>query len=147
MTHSVIHSLIEAHFQTLLDANIPAWLSLWDENGVFEFPYAPAGYPKQLVGIRAITDYMSGFPDKILIKRFDKREFFERSGGEEAVIEFTCDGEVLATKRPYRQHYISILKSKNGKLALYRDFWNPLIAIDAFGGADDFKDDFVNKAS
>jgi ketosteroid isomerase-like protein len=55
------------------------------------------------------------------------------------VVEFTCDGTVIETGRPYNQHYVALLTfDANGKILVYRDFWNPLVAIEAFGGAHTF---------
>jgi ketosteroid isomerase-like protein len=46
----------------LLDKNIPAWVDLWDDDGVCEFPFAPEGWPRRLEGKAAVGDYMHGYP-------------------------------------------------------------------------------------
>lgn len=139
---SLIKQIVDEHLASLLRADIDAWVNLWHEEGVFEFPYSPPGYPELVKGKQAIADYMAGFPEKINIERFDVVELHENAAGDAGVLEFTCISTVLATVRPYNQHYVSILKTKDGKLSLYRDFWNPLVAIEAFGSTEAFKDAF-----
>lgn len=135
-------SLLDIQLKSLLAGDVEGWLSVWHPEGVFEFPFAPDGYNKKLEGIEAISEYMAGFPDKINITKFTKHEVFERADGTEAAIEFTCEGVVVQTGRKYHQHYFSVIKTKGGKITLYRDFWNPLVAMKAFGGVDEFTTNF-----
>lgn len=34
----------------MLEKDMKSWMELWDENAVFEFPYAPEGSPKRIEG-------------------------------------------------------------------------------------------------
>lgn len=142
MSNQSAVALLEKQMSALLKGDIDGWLSVWHADGVFEFPFAPDGYNKQLRGIVAISEYMAGFPEKIKISKFNFHEIFERANETEAAIEFSCEGSVVATGMPYQQHYFSLIKTKQGKISLYRDFWNPLIAVQAFGSADDFVNNF-----
>ncbi|NNM62628.1 MAG: hypothetical protein HKM03_10700, partial [Steroidobacteraceae bacterium] len=57
---------------------------------------------------------------------------------QQAVVEFACEGTALETGRSYNQQYVALLTfDTNGKILVYRDFWNPLVAIEAFGGAQE----------
>ena len=53
-----------------------------------------------------------------------------------AVVELKIQGRALATNRPYNQSYVVFFELKNSKLWRYREYWNPLISIDAFGGRE-----------
>jgi hypothetical protein len=117
----------------LIAGDIRAWVKLWDENGVFEFPYTPPGFPRRLEGRAAIADYISGFPDLVRLKSFEVIECYADPTGREGCVEFMCEAEALPTGKPYNQHYISLIKTKNKKVTLYRDFWNPLVVLEAFG--------------
>lgn len=48
--------------QLLLDKDIDGWVALCDEHAVFEFPFAPDGYPKRLAGLPAVAAYMRTIP-------------------------------------------------------------------------------------
>ena len=45
------------------------WIQLWDQDAVFEHPYAPPVFPKKIEGKSAIYDYIKDFPEKIDIVR------------------------------------------------------------------------------
>lgn len=126
---SNIQKLFRQHAELLLEEKFEEWLDLWDENGVFEHPYSPEGFPKRLVGKAAIAEYMQGIPNHIRITSHEIIDFYESPNGEEGVIEFTAKGDVVGSELKYEQHYISLIKSKNGKITLYRDFWNPLVTM------------------
>ncbi|TQV78725.1 nuclear transport factor 2 family protein [Exilibacterium tricleocarpae] len=143
MANSLIKQIVDEQLASLLRADVDAWVDWWHKDGVFEFPFAPPGYPKVVKGKAAIADYMAGLPEKIHLERFDIVELHENRAGDGGVVEFTCTGTVVSTGRPYNQHYVAILKTKEGKLSLYRDFWNPLVAIEAFGSAGAFEDAFA----
>ena len=143
MADSLIKQIVDEQLTSLLRADVDAWVDCWHEDGVFEFPFAPPGYPNVVNGKAAIADYMAGLPEKIRIERFDIVELHENRAGDGGVLEFTGTGTVVSTGLPYNQHYVAILKTKGGKLILYRDFWNPLVAIEAFGSADAFEEAFA----
>lgn len=142
MSKSLLEQIVDEQLASLLKGDVGAWLACWHEEGVLEFPFSPPGYPRLVEGKQAIADYMSGFPDKIQIDRFDVVELHENAMGDVGVVEFTCTGAVVATGRHYNQHYVAILKTRDGKLSLYKDFWNPLVAIEAFGSTEAFEDAF-----
>jgi len=131
-------SLVEKQLDALRTGDIPAWLETWHDEGVIEFPFAPPGYNKRVEGKAAISEYMSGFPSKIKLDRLEVVSQLESVDGNQGFFEFTCKGTVVSTGKPYDQHYVCMLQLKDGKVVLYRDFWNPLVAIEAFGGADAF---------
>lgn len=132
-----ISIFVDSHLRHLLARDVASWVDLWADDGVFEFPFAPAGYTKRLEGKLAVADYMAGFPDKVRIDRFDVIGLVQNAAGTEGYFEFTCNGAIVQTGLPYNQHYVSFLRvNSEGKLLLYRDFWNPLVVIEAFGGAE-----------
>ncbi|MFF4548336.1 nuclear transport factor 2 family protein [Streptomyces sp. NPDC001435] len=57
----------------LLDKDIPAWVGLWAEHGVMEFPFAPPSRPQRLEGRQAVAAYMRDYPDHIDLHDFPAR--------------------------------------------------------------------------
>jgi ketosteroid isomerase-like protein len=37
---------------------------------------------------------------------------------------------VKATGAPYEMSYVVVLKTIDGQMALYRDYWNPLVVLE-----------------
>lgn len=106
---------------------------LFTEDIVFEFPYAPEGFPRRLDGLTALKGHLARL-DPIL----ELREFTLHTAhvSENAVVfEFSCKGEGIATGLPYDQDYVSVVTLREGRISHYRDYWNPLVVLSALGGA------------
>ncbi len=43
---------------------------------------------------------------------------------------------MLTTGKPYHQRYISVVQMKDGKIFRFRDYWNPLIVLEAMKEAE-----------
>lgn len=112
--------------QALLDKDIPAWVGLWDENGIFEFPFAPEGWPKRLEGKAAVAEYMRDYPDRIDLHDFPYVEIHQTTAPETIVVEMRGVGRLVDTDSPFDMSYIAVVTVKNGLIAHYRDYWNPL---------------------
>ncbi|MER7659996.1 MULTISPECIES: nuclear transport factor 2 family protein [unclassified Streptomyces] len=114
----------------LLDKDIPAWVDLWDEAGVFEFPFAPDGRPKRLEGKAAVADYMRGYPDHIDLHDFPYVEIHRTLTPETIVVEMRGVGRLVETGSPFDMSYIAVVTVQNGLITRYRDYWNPLALQD-----------------
>jgi ketosteroid isomerase-like protein len=119
--------------ESVLTHDAARFAELFDEQAVFEYPFAPAGYPQKLEGKETIREYIEKFPDLIRISRFSEPEIHEAANSNVIVIEFTCEGVITATGKPYNQSYISVIHTKNGKITRYKDYWNPLVVLDSVG--------------
>jgi len=58
------------------------------------------------------------------------------------VVELSFKGRALANGAPYNQSIVIFFETKDGKLQHYREYWNPLITIDAIGGRDKWAEGF-----
>ncbi|GHC59825.1 nuclear transport factor 2 family protein [Streptomyces cinnamoneus] len=114
----------------LLEKDIPAWIDLWDENGIFEFPFAPEGWPKRLEGKAAVAEYMRGYPDRIDLHDFPHVEIHQTTAPETIVVEMRGVGRLVGTGSPFDMSYIAVVTVKNGLITRYRDYWNPLAVQD-----------------
>ncbi len=133
------HLLIfEAFLQALLDADVDRWVELWDEDALFEIPYAPDGYPKNVRGKQEIAKYIANFPEEIRYKEFKNIEiFFVKNKPNVMVVDFSADTVLLKNNLVYTPRYVSLIWFSDDKISEYRDFWDPLQAQDAFGGLED----------
>ncbi|WP_327685750.1 nuclear transport factor 2 family protein [Streptomyces sp. NBC_00467] len=114
----------------LLDKDIPAWVDLWDEVGVLEFPFAPDDWPKRLEGKAAVAGYMRGYPDHIDLHDFPYVEIHRTVAPETIVVEMRGVGRLVKTGGPFDMSYIAVVTVENGLITQYRDYWNPLALQD-----------------
>ncbi|MFJ8532146.1 nuclear transport factor 2 family protein [Streptomyces sp. NPDC093591] len=119
----------------LLDKDIPAWVDLWDEDGVFEFPFAPEGWPRRLEGKTAVSDYMRDYPNHIDLHDFPDLKIHQTDDAETIVVEMRGVGRLVHSGAPFDMTYIAVVSVVDGRITRYRDYWNPL-AVPQDGAAD-----------
>jgi ketosteroid isomerase-like protein len=116
------------------------WIDLWADDGVLEFPFAPAGRRSRYVGKADILAYMKAVAVRMAGRiRSEGLDYFHVHAMRDPAttcLEMGVRGRILETGAPYLQKYISILEMKGGKLVLYREYWNPLVSMDANGGRE-----------
>ncbi|GHB64540.1 hypothetical protein GCM10010306_067580 [Streptomyces umbrinus] len=110
----------------LLDKNIPAWVDLWAEKGVMEFPFAPPGWPGRLEGKEAIAAYMRHYPDHIDLHDIRDVRIHQTTETDVIVVEMRGVGRVVETGGPFDMTYIAVVTFQDGLISSYRDYWNPL---------------------
>ncbi|MDF5922088.1 nuclear transport factor 2 family protein [Pseudomonas aeruginosa] len=127
----LVHSL-----RLLENGDARGWCDLFHPEGVLEFPLRPAGLEDPLRGPRnhlGAHAPVSRAPDRALHRRAvlrDRRTPTWPSANSMATAWPPFPGGKLA------QDYISVLRTRDGQILLYRDFWNPLRHLEALGGVE-----------
>lgn len=101
---------------------------------VFEFPYAPDGLPRRLDGRAALEAHLARLGP--LLGFGLMRLGSVHADGDIVIFEFSCRGTGTRTGAPYHQDYISVVTLRDGRIAAYRDYWNPLAVLTALGGPE-----------
>lgn len=114
----------------LLDKDIPAWVGLWAEDGLMEFPFAPDGWPRRLEGKEAIAAYMRPYPDHIDLHDFPDLRIHQTTDPETIVVEMRGVGRLVQTDSPFDMTYIAVVTVQDGLITSYRDYWNPLAVLE-----------------
>ena len=109
-------------------------LNLFAEDVAFEFPYAPDGFPKGFDGRDRLAAHLARLGPLLVFDRFDLEA--SHIAGDTAVLEFTCKGRGVDTGIAYDQTYISVVTLRGGRIARYKDYWNPLVVLAALGGIE-----------
>ncbi|MCQ9129222.1 nuclear transport factor 2 family protein [Streptomyces hilarionis] len=112
----------------LLNKDVTAWVALWAEDAVMEFPFAPEGRPRRLEGREAIAAYMRPYPDHIDLHDFPDLLIHETTDPQTIVAEMRGVGRVVRTGGTFDMTYIAVVSVRNGRITSYRDYWNPLAA-------------------
>jgi len=109
-----------------------AYAGLWTEDAVHEYPYAPAPYSKKLEGRETITAYIANVTQSATNWSFTNFAFSATSDPDIVFVEFEGSALVTATGKRYQQIYVGRITLREGKIANYREFWNPGWILDAF---------------
>ncbi|MFD6194154.1 nuclear transport factor 2 family protein [Streptomyces sp. NPDC060275] len=114
----------------LLDKDIDAWVGLWAEDGLMEFPFAPDGRPRRLEGREAVAAYMRHYPDHIDLHDFPELRIHETTDACTVVVEMRGVGRLVRTDAPFDMTYIAVVTVEDGRFTSYRDYWNPLVLLE-----------------
>jgi hypothetical protein len=109
------------------------WLELWDKDGVQDMPYSPPGFPKRLEGKAAIAKHYSALPTNVGRMVFPDLVIYPMVDPNTLYAEYRGEIEVLATGKPYNNIYAGLFKFRNGKILLYREYYNPMVFTEAWG--------------
>lgn len=115
-------------------ASADDFLDLFAEDVVFEFPYAPPGFPKRLDGRGTLAAHLARFGPLLDFGELELKSIYPSR--DAVVFEFSCAGRGTNTGVAYDQNYISVVTLREGRIARYQDYWNPLIVLAALGGSE-----------
>ncbi|WP_437674509.1 nuclear transport factor 2 family protein [Sorangium sp. So ce131] len=132
--------------ERLVNKDTAGWVSMFAEDGAMEFPFAPPGYPERLEGRAAIAEYMRGYPDIVDLASFHVEAFHQTVNPDVVIVEFSTSGRAIPTNRPYTMRYVGVITMRGGEIVNYRDYWNPLVAAAALGGAEAMVSAFAQEA-
>jgi uncharacterized protein len=109
--------------------------AFWGESPTLEIPYAPPPWPTKISGREPVLEYMGGVHTVLRGWHMGIDTLYDVGDGT-VIAEMHGEGEVVATGKPYAQHYIAVLKVEDGKIALWREYSNPLPVFEAFGNSE-----------
>ena len=128
---TIAAELLERHFQTLVKDNAQ-WQTLIADDIVWELVYAPAiGHPARLSGREAVVHHVTWFLGAIENFRFFDLKVFPFADPEGAVGEVKAEGLIKPTGRIYQQEYVLFLRTRGGKIAFLREYFDPVRAAKA----------------
>jgi uncharacterized protein len=115
----------------LAEADFAAWPSLVADDVRMRFPFAPAGIPDSC-DVRAacqaaIRTFFAG------IASFAWQDLQLYPAADRTLVFATARSQViLRTGKRYQNEYCFMMRFHDGKLSEYREYFNPLPAIEAF---------------
>jgi ketosteroid isomerase-like protein len=132
--------LLDAHLE-LIRTDISRWIELFAEDAVVEFPYAKSlgGMHERLEGREAIRQYFAETPKHFKGLVFSKVRRYLTTDPEVAIAEAHGSATIAMTGRTYEQDYVMVLKARDGKISLYREYWDPIPGLKAFGGEENLQ--------
>jgi ketosteroid isomerase-like protein len=118
------------------DYDMETQVALFAEDGVLEWPFAPAGMPRRIEGRETIRRVLGAAGDRARqagrrIAGYRAVVVRETTDPEVIVAEFDLHGEVRATGDAYRLSFIQVLRVRNGQIVSMRDYFNPQAMTEA----------------
>lgn len=137
MTESIqsFSSMLRQALGDKITADAGTFAEMMAEDGVMEFPYAPAGLPTCLKGRAAIANHLEEAGKMIAFNRMGEPAVHPSTDPDIVVLEFEGCGRGVATGEPYDQRYILVIRTPGGRVTHYRDYWNPLAVLRVAKGA------------
>lgn len=117
------------HFETLGFDEIE---QIVHEDAVFEFPFSAQG--ARLEGKAAIMAYLrTAMASFVRRMRFDVARQHACADPDWAIAEYRSEAETVAGGR-YANRYVGMVHAKDGRILLFREYFNPMAVIAAIGG-------------
>lgn len=115
------------NYLRLLGTDPQAWLALFHEDATMEFPFsAKLGLPTEFGGKTAIGAHIERMVAAMHDLRISQVQIYPAADPDMAFAEFHADCLVGPDMHPYSQDYIVYLQLKDGKIARYREYWDPI---------------------
>lgn len=133
---SSFSDMLKLGLGSLVDQDADGFLSMMAEGAVMEFPFAPAGFPRQVRGRADLAAYLGRFGELLEISTISAPQVHRTADPEVVILQFSATGRGVKTGTPYNQAYISVITARNGHIVRYQDYWNPLVVTETLGGAD-----------
>lgn len=140
------------NLRLLGENDLDAWIDLWDEDGVYELPFAPAGTPQRVQGKAKVREYMrmvlsamAPVPGELPRWNFWDITIYDTQDPRTVIAEYKGRSQIAASERTYTQTYIARCSTGlDGKILLYREHWNPLNFIDGLGSLENAQRAFAD---
>lgn len=102
---------------------------LYADDAVHEWPFPIPGAPRRLSGIeqiRAWREQATGGRRRFVFDRYENVVVHDTTDPEVLIAEYDIHGHVTATNRPFVFSYILVLRVRDGRIVLLRDYLDPL---------------------
>ena len=122
----------------LEDKDMDRFAQLWAEDAVQDMPFSPQGFPKRVEGKNALLEHYAAWPEISGRANFtDNLVFYPMQDATMVFAEWRGDVEIIPTGRQYKQRYGGLFQVVDGKIELFREYYDPIVFRDAFGLEED----------
>jgi uncharacterized protein len=128
-----MRDVVERYFAIMNELDLDALDDLFADDVVFRLPFAPEPVPQLTEGKAAVLEVYSGFPNLVSPLGFHDIEIRPLAAEGEFVAEYRSDSTMLPTGAPYRNRYIGLFTVRDGKLAEFAEYFDPVVFLEALG--------------
>ena len=127
--------LLQEQLGDRLAPGATAFPDFFTEDGVLECPLAPDWVMVQTTGRANIAAYLRKIKGTLGTDAPTLLAAYHGAADPAVtVLEFEATARNERTGASYPQRYVALVKLREGRIALYREYWNPLPVLQAFGG-------------
>jgi ketosteroid isomerase-like protein len=109
------------------------FFDLLAEDVVFDYVISVPGYPRRVEGRRAVAELYRGYASNIVLRSADELAVYQDREASVFVLDYAVHGQAVQTGRSYDNHFVSVITIKEGKVARWRDYLDPVAVFDAIG--------------
>ena len=118
----------------LEEKDMEKFASVWAEDALQDMPYVPEGFPKRVNGKdNLIAHYAAWFENSGDADFTSQLVFYPMQNPKMVFAEFKGNADIIPTGRKYDQHYGGLFHVENGKIKLFREYFDPESFKYAFG--------------
>jgi ketosteroid isomerase-like protein len=114
-----------------VDPAAESFVEMMAEDFVMEFPFARPGMQTRIEGRTAVLTYLMTVGQGISIDSVSNVVVHDTTDPDVVIVEFDGHGRSLKTDEPYEQRYISVIRTCDGRIVHYKDYWNPIQGLKA----------------
>jgi ketosteroid isomerase-like protein len=114
-----------------VDPAATSFVEMMSDDFVMEFPYARPGMPTRVEGRAAVLAHLVKVGGDVSVDSATNLVVHETTDPEVVILEFDGHGRSVKTGEPYEQRYISVIRTRGGKIAHFKDYWNPIQGLKA----------------
>ena len=119
---------------SLEDKDMDKFASVWAEDAVQDMPYSPEGFPKRVEGKENLLEHYAPWSEISGKANFtDELVFYPMQDSTMVFAEWKGNVDILPTKRHYKQRYGGLFHVVDGKIELFREYYDPIVFKYAFG--------------
>lgn len=124
-------TMLREALSDLLDPGAATFLEMLSDDAVLEFPYTPPGAPRLLEGRVAVAEYVSKLGNFVTIESMSVPIVHRTTRAGVVILEFEGVAVGIRSGKSHNQTYISVITLRDGHIIHYRDYWNPLVTLEA----------------
>lgn len=103
------------------------------EDVASEFVISVPGYPRRVVGRRAVAELYRGYRNTMVLRSADDLVVHRDHEASVLVLEYAVHGQAVQTGRTYDNHFVSVITIKDRKVTYWRDYLDPVAIFNAIG--------------
>lgn len=116
-------------------------VALYAEDATVEYPYAESLGSNAKLNMREYFNHLKGGLAQMPDIKFSDARVYQTVLPNAFWAEVRGETTIPKTGKLYRQDYVMYFEMTDGKFSFYREYWNAVPVMEAFGG-DSFKETF-----
>ncbi len=107
----------------------------WAPDVVIEAPFAPPGQPRRYEGAAEFAEATRGAREALPVRfeTFRYTAVHQTTDPEVTVLEYELGGTVLTTGRQASAPFVAVMRVRNGRIVLWREYQDKLAIASALG--------------